>query len=1204
MSETDLARIGNYTLLERVGEGSFGVVYKARDEAGTLVALKVPHVDRRFEGKLHISQENEVEALLRLRHPSVVRVLAYGHDPEVGLYLAMEYVEGEPLNKLLRRRGRLDALEAIPLMQKLLECVAHCHSLDILHLDLKPENIVVCDPHEPRLKILDFGLARLTTPWRPQEEGAIAGTIAYLPPESLRGVVGRPTVGHDLYALGTIFYEMLAGKLPFDYSSLSEGVARKICSDVDTLMQVAPLVPSQVAELVERMLAHDPEKRPGSAAIVRDRLRRLYFASLEEGSDAQAAMRTVHVEREVKLEETPFVGRGAELERLCDAFEEVRDGPGAAVLVEAEAGIGKSRLVAELLAQFEVATRSFVAYGRSRELGRLVPYSPLREALAALMRSVLALRGRSANALRAAMIEAIGPDSAMLAALVTDVGRLYATPPTEDPARVRLLRAEHLAAALARMLGAVAAAMPVILVLEDVHWADDATLEVMGRIATALPPRVLFVMTRRRHAWEAPASVQRIELPPLERSENLEHLAVLLGDGSRAVAEQMEDRVPLLRAGNPLYNVQVVRNLFVEGLLRRDAAGALELDPERLGDYQAPETVAVVLERNLEALEVGQRRILGVASMLGRQFRVADVTAIGVASTEEVEEALAAAARHHLMRRDGDRCLIAHDTVAAQLMTGVPEAERPEIHRRIAEHLAAAGSEPGTLGHHLEKGGKPFEAARAYFAAGLYSDRLHDPGGAVRHLGRVVELALARPQSAERDALLVDAAHHLGRLGSMVGADADVLRALEEAGRALPQPTAEQTAVLSSAVARVCYTRGDFPSAVTKSREVLALIAQNPALGRHAMVPSNILGRAAVAGGKFGNAADMLTRGCALAEQAGEFVEVSHSEGVLSVALAYIGKYEDARKRALSCRALADRLGDPVRKAGALFYLCTLGEAAFDVELGVQSSCELLSFIEQKKVGGLYVVVGSMFAGRHQFHLGRLDRARVMLKNALNLATITKIGMGVGWGHAWLGDVHFVSGRWGEARQSYEEALAIGNQRGDDYAAGQALAGIAHVTAETTGDVAQVARHGDEALDRFAKAINNTAMVYALQRYAEALDNLGDDRAAALWQRRDGIIAELGVDDQSCDWWPKVPDQIASTLRSPLLPASSSPSSLAGSSRRQAWSSMRAHDPELGVLPTIMPEDMGDPSRQSTILSGLASVDDYIPEFMRTAASR
>jgi tetratricopeptide (TPR) repeat protein/predicted Ser/Thr protein kinase len=1194
MSETQLARIGNYTLLERVGEGSFGVVYKARDEQGTVVALKVPHLEKLFEGKLHISQENEIEALLRLRHPSTVRVLSYGHDPDVGLYLAMEYVEGEPLHKLLRRRSKLDALEAIPIIQKLLDCVAYCHSLDILHLDLKPENIVLCDAHEPRVKILDFGLARLTTQWRHHDEGAIAGTIAYLPPESLRGMVARPTVGHDLYALGTIFYEMLAGKLPFDYASLGEGMARKISSEVPPLRQVAPLVPGPVAELVERMLAREPDVRPGSAAAVRDHLRRLYFASLEEGGEAAEAGRTLLAENEVRTEDIPFVGRSAELERLCRTFDAVKDGAGAAVSIEAEAGLGKSRLCAELLAQFEIATRSFVAYGRSRELGRLVPYSPLREAFAQLLRSVLALRGRSATALRAAMIEAIGADAAMMTALVPDVARLYPSPPTEDPARGGLLRGEHLAGALGRMLGAVAAAMPVIVVLEDVHWADEATLGVIERIAASPPPRTLLLMTRRRSAWQPPATVERIELPALERGENVDHLVALLGDRSRAVAEKMSDTVPLLRAGNPLYNVQVVRNLMVEGLLRRDASGILELDPARLGDYQAPETVAVVLERNLEVLDAETRRVLGVAALLGRQFRVADLTALGIATASSVTEALALAEGQHLVRRDGDRCLIAHDTVAAQLQAGVPEDQRPEIHGRIAAHLEQTSGEPGTLGHHLEEAGKPSEAARAYYAAALESDRLHDPGGAVKHLGRAVALLLREPAGAERDARLVEAAHHLARLGCMVGADADVLRALEEARGAVTEPTAEQTAVLSSALARVFYTRGDFPNAVMKSREVLGLIAQSPELGRHALVPSNILGRAAVAGGKFGNAADMLTRGCALAEQAGEFVEVSHSEGVLSVALAYIGKYEDARKRALSCRALADRLGDPVRKAGALFYLCTLGEAAFDTELGVQASCDLLAFIEQKKVGGLYVVVGTMFAGRHQFHLGRLDRAQVMLKNAQNLAAMTKIAMGVGWGHAWLGDACFVGGRFREARESYEKALEIGNQRADDYAAGQALVGLGHVAAETGGGAAEVARHAEEALDRFQKAMNNTAMVYALQRYAEALEHVGDDRAGALWERRTKLIADLGVSPDACDWWPKVPDGIASTLRSPRPPASS-----ARSSRRQAWNSVRETDPEMAVLPTMAPPE-DDPSRQSTLMSGLCSVDGYVPDFMRT----
>ncbi len=209
--------VGGYAVEDVLSSGGFGVVYRGRGPDGRRVAIKV--------GKLHagsitaqqlVWQQNEIEALSRLKHPSLVEVLGYGFLEDGRLYLVMELVEGVVLAQYLQDQGQLEVLEAIQLVRRIAEALAYCHDQGILHLDLKPANIIITDRVEPRIKVLDFGLARLSNGFRTHEGGQMAGTLAYMAPECFFGDAESFSPRVDLYALGTIFYELISGNLPYE----------------------------------------------------------------------------------------------------------------------------------------------------------------------------------------------------------------------------------------------------------------------------------------------------------------------------------------------------------------------------------------------------------------------------------------------------------------------------------------------------------------------------------------------------------------------------------------------------------------------------------------------------------------------------------------------------------------------------------------------------------------------------------------------------------------------------------------------------------------------------------------------------------------------------------------------------------------------------------------------------------------------------
>ena len=268
--------------------------------------------------------------------------------------------------------------------------------------------------------------------------------------------------------------------------------------------------------------------------------------------------------------------------------------------------------------------------------------------------------------------------------------------------------------------------------------------------------------------------------------------------------------------------------------------------------------------------------------------------------------------------------------------------------------------------------------------------------------------------------------------------------------------------------------------------------------------------------------------GCELARDAGEYVELAHSEGLYAVALGFTGAFDDAAARAESSMRLSRRLGDPIRVIACHVYNAAMAESRFDWDAGIRETTELLAMAEESAIAGLYLYVGTAMAGRHQFHVGHLDRARVLLLNALAMSKSLDIVMLLSWTHAFLGDVYFVAQRHEEARQSYEQGLEVANARnGDDFAGPLCLIGLAHLAAVDRRGADEIHRLAEQALARLAEAENLSTRAVALQRYAEALEMVGAlDAAAALLAERAAILARLGV--EGADFWPRQREQLAS----------------------------------------------------------------------------
>jgi serine/threonine-protein kinase len=271
--------IGSYEIVRKIGEGGMGVVYLATHSIlGRRAAVKVllPELSRNRDMVDRFF--NEARAAASIRHPGIVDIYDFGFAADGSGYIAMELLEGETLRSRLRRQGRLSVESTIEIGRQIASALQAAHDKGITHRDLKPDNVfLVADPEiAERVKLLDFGIAKLAgdNPGGPHTRtGTVMGTPLYMSPEQCRGadtLDGRS----DLYSLGCILYELLAGRPVFPKQSANDVVAHHLYFEPEPVRRHEPAVPEPLEKLIDRLLCKDPAGRPSTAADVAASLER------------------------------------------------------------------------------------------------------------------------------------------------------------------------------------------------------------------------------------------------------------------------------------------------------------------------------------------------------------------------------------------------------------------------------------------------------------------------------------------------------------------------------------------------------------------------------------------------------------------------------------------------------------------------------------------------------------------------------------------------------------------------------------------------------------------------------------------------------------------------------------------------------------------------------------------------------------------
>ncbi|MEL6894702.1 MAG: serine/threonine-protein kinase [Planctomycetota bacterium] len=288
--------LGPYEIGKMIGKGGMGAVYEAvHAKTGQAVAVKLLIGAFADEKRFRRRFAEEIESLIQMNHPNIVRVFAFGEE-DGRLFYSMERIDGPSLQQHLRMARRLDWSETLDVMIPITEALQYAHNFGCLHRDLKPANILLAK--DGPAKLLDFGIARSwridgdnlrpiaemqlddTRGERPNDDGTVIGTADFMSPEQARG--RRVTTSSDLYAVGGVMFACLAGRTPFRGRELTEVLNAVKNETPPPLAMVAPETPIELCELVDELLQKDPNLRPKNARLLLNRLRSIQLGLSRE----------------------------------------------------------------------------------------------------------------------------------------------------------------------------------------------------------------------------------------------------------------------------------------------------------------------------------------------------------------------------------------------------------------------------------------------------------------------------------------------------------------------------------------------------------------------------------------------------------------------------------------------------------------------------------------------------------------------------------------------------------------------------------------------------------------------------------------------------------------------------------------------------------------------------------------------------------
>lgn len=705
--------LAGFRIISAIYRSNTTRVYRARREAdGLAVILKAPGRDRPAPSEI-AAYEREYAIIRSLDPGGVIRCHGLESHGRSAAIVLEDFGAESLKDRMARKRFSLE--EALVVGIKTAAGIEQIHAAGVIHKDINPSNIVM-NPETGVLKLIDFGISTVFLRESPtfKNPNILKGTLAYISPEQTGRMNRDLDYRTDFYSFGATLYELLTGRVPFEAKDPMELVYCHIAKEPPAPHAVNPKIPPALSAIVMKLLEKNAEERYRSARGIRTDLegclRQLRANGEIRGLDPGRGDVSDRLQIPQKL-----YGRREEVKSLLDSFERICPVPSPSgdteskrrevVLVSGYSGIGKTMLVREVQKPITRSRGRFIS-GKFDQIQEGIPYSALAGALRELVHDLLAESELDLSAWKRRLIDALGPNGRLILEIVPDLELIIGPqpevsdlPPVESRNRFRITIQSFLAAL-------AGSGRPLVLFLDDLQWADAASLQLIEFFITGPASDNLLLIGAYRENEVGPAHPLMETIEAIRKSSTpvcsihmnplgLRDITALVADSLRSTPS---DSLPLAEVvlaktdGNPFFVNEFLRYLFGSGLLAFDRDGGIwTWNMEGIQAARMTENVVELLAKRLLGLSAEERKIAGVGACIGNRFDSEILAAVCGEPQPGILEMLRLLSLEGLLFPAGDAHLLqyrfCHDRIQQAAASLIGEEEKQRVHLEVGRLL-------------------------------------------------------------------------------------------------------------------------------------------------------------------------------------------------------------------------------------------------------------------------------------------------------------------------------------------------------------------------------------------------------------------------------------------------------------------------------------------------------------------------------------
>lgn len=695
-----------YQLTKLISRGSMGSVYRAEQEdLQRSVAIKILNPQLVASELARERFRREALAAASIKHPNVVTVYDFASSPTGLVYIVMELLEGQTLANNFLTEPRLSINRAIKITLEVSEALTQAHSRNIIHRDLKPSNIFLCKTSSAEIsKIIDFGLVKLKERTiKSITSGALIGSLHYTAPEQFRAteVDGRA----DIYSLGTILYQMLTGRPPFDTPNKADLIYQQLNAKALAPHKIIFDIPPTLEAALMKALEKDPDLRHQSISEFAKALKQApkrsirstvgMFVSLPlDYKNSSSEKGAPKAEKQASFEH--FVARKRERTKIRQAFEQASEGKAIVLLISGDPGIGKSKLLTQAVTEFkDTGTLCFFGQFTSQitPLWSLLDIKSYLQKLALEKEHFQNIFGNLATNLEEEINESPKMSTATLFQSKLE-NQLEKSSDTITQALV-LLSQKY----------------PLVIALDDLHLADETNLNLLVHfVRTVSNSQILFLFTARNQDLVCQENTLATCLDHISNQRQLQRLS--LSELTKAditnliekifepisIADESIEKLSQATEGNPFYLINVLQLMVEEGAITWDGKSWLA----NITEIKVPETVTQLIQARLSFLSEEKRQILEKATILGETFGFETLRKFLSINENALLKIIDDSLRYGLLKEtripegafaEDDYYSFTQHTLYQSLYNTWPINERKKEHKSLAEILIKSSEE-------------------------------------------------------------------------------------------------------------------------------------------------------------------------------------------------------------------------------------------------------------------------------------------------------------------------------------------------------------------------------------------------------------------------------------------------------------------------------------------------------------------------------